>query len=141
MLGHEVRAQVPVDLILKLDHPATENQEKYVYEALHDLDPALMVRYEATGPEFHIRSTSGIEPAQCVRTAEQVLEDNVVSVYDLTADRIEEAQVPIEGFPRYIITGNKERDDSDYQQRKEQWIVVHKGVYDKFQAAQRAKSE
>lgn len=141
MAGHHARAQAPVDLILKLDHPATENQEKYVYEALHDLDPALAVNYEATGPEFHLRSTSGLEPGQYVRTAEQVLEDNVVSVYDLAGHRTEEAQVPIEGFPRYIITGDKERDDSDYQQRKEQWIVVHKEAYDKFQAAQRAKSE
>lgn len=133
--------QAQTDLVLKLDHKADEGQEKLVYEALFGLDPALSLTYEPSGPEFHLISNTGLSPAQYIGPVERIMQDNVVSVYDLTAQRTEEAQVPLSGFPKYIRTGDNSKDDPDYQQRKERWIKEHKEAYDLYQARQRSITE
>ena len=130
-------AQQPIDLVLKLDHMADGTQEKLVYESLYGIDPTLELRYDPTGPEFHLISEAGIPADTYAQAVERIMQDNVVSVYDQHANRIEEAQVPLDGFPRYIRTGDVAKDDHDYEQRKQDWIAIHKTIYSRYQEAQR----
>jgi hypothetical protein len=125
------QAHAQVDLTLRFGPSTTGDQEKWIFEALRDLDPSGTYHYDRGLPGMVLMSSAGIPSTEYVTALSRITGLVITGVTDNIAPAIrEQEQVDWPGFPPYVDTGDRVQDDLRYQEAKKDWILAHTAEYE-----------
>ncbi len=111
-------------------------QEKYILDAFHAQDPAMVLSLDLAQMQGKVRTTVILDNS----ALRNVLEPLGVGVTLTTTNAPEGGDLRSSmapGFPNYIDTGAPLADQADYEARKQAWITANQQAYQELLQLQR----